>query len=68
MKLHHWEDLKTKKIGQGMKKQHWSEQDRKRIEAESLVDYRTLERFITGKPIRKHSEERIKAAVRKLKL
>jgi hypothetical protein len=51
-----------------MKPKQWSQQDRRRIEAESLVDWRTLERFIAGQAIRKDSEERIRAAVRKLKL
>lgn len=46
----------------------WTEQDRRRVLAESLVDWRTLERFVEGKPIRKDSEERIRTAVRKLKL
>ncbi len=51
-----------------MAKQLWSEQDIRRVSAESLVDVRTIRRAMKGESIRQTSKERIRNAAKKLGL
>lgn len=49
-------------------KKKMDDQTIRRLSAESLVDIRTIRRWLAGEPVRSSSQSRIEAAAKKLKV